>query len=93
MNKLTSVDWWMGRTPDQQERKQQARKDWEDAKSRLATTAKKTDLASRLNRWGWTLTIVVTIPLLGLVFGGLIGLVIGVVIAAIFLASRRTGDQ
>ncbi|KKN02002.1 hypothetical protein LCGC14_1122070 [marine sediment metagenome] len=93
MSKLTSIDWWMGRTPDQRQRKLQVKKDWADAKIEFHSETKKSDFASRLSRWGWTLLFVVTIPILGLVFGGFVGLGIGVVIAVVYLVSRTTGES
>lgn len=84
MGKLTDKDWWLGRTEKQQERKQQLREQMSEQKSNSVN-----DFGQKVSRVGMTLIWTVTLPIVGFVFFGLAGLVVGLLLAVGFIAVRR----
>lgn len=101
VGKLTDWDWWLGRTPEQQERKQQRR---EAGRERIENfeerQAQRTDESSagerisnfgeRMSSLGWTLTWTLTLPIFGFLFFGVAGLAVGLLLAVLFVAVRRS---
>ena len=69
---IRSMDWWLGRTEEQQERKRQAVANWK-------TTRETRQADRKLSRWAVRLSWLITIPLVGFVVGGIVGLVVGII--------------
>lgn len=93
MGKLTDLDWWLGRTDEQRRRKDAAKSELRDVGDGLRA-ARQTDegnqpLGRRISRLGWTLTLVVTFPLVGVIVGGFVGLAVGLVVGFGLIALRR----
>jgi hypothetical protein len=89
MGKLTDFDWWMGRTPEQKARKQEARDQLREEFSGSSKSDRKSDdIGKRISRIGWQLTVTLTLPILGFVLLGWIGLLISLVIAVAYWSNR-----
>lgn len=79
-------DWWLGRTPEQQAVKAQAKT---DLAALRAIDTERPDIGKRISRMGLTLTIWLTLPVLGFALGGWLGLGVALVVALLIHVIRR----
>jgi hypothetical protein len=99
-------DWWLGRTPEQRGRREQAREEFRIARADLqrslrepgstgpaAAQARSRSVGDRIGRIGRVLTIVVTLPIVGAAFFGPIGLIIALVVAVLLLIGRAPSER
>jgi hypothetical protein len=95
-------DWWFGRSAAQLARREAAREEFRSARAELRQTwqesarvdpsarqASARSVGGRIGAIGWTLTIVVTLPIVATAYFGPIGLAVAIVIVVLLLAGRR----
>lgn len=91
-SKVGSRDWWLGRTPEQKARKAELRAGMREDFAQVGKEKEKTgerSFGDKVARAGVTLTIFVTLPFLGLAFGGIVGLMLALLLAVIIVIARR----
>jgi len=96
-------EWWFGRTPAQQQRREKAREEFRIAREELreargaASRERSADrsgsdrpqgVGARIGEIGRILTIVLTLPIIAAALFGPVGLIIAVVIAVLLLVGR-----
>ena len=69
--------------------RQEFKEKWEEATGKKDGSDGKVPIEKKLEKMGCLLTAVITVPLVGFAFFGIVGGIIGIIIAAVVLFARK----